>query len=430
MAGIELVCHGSARLLGGVEVEDVLVRGSYAEGGFRPFLSDIDLAILVRRPPDTHPYDACRSLHRRLRMVRLTNPFVRDTWQTIIPEPQWPLLRAFGGLYGAPRWRSLTGRAPLAAGPVEPRIALAAWWNRQHLWTCLAQRQALIGKETVRALPGSLRKARMYARRIANELGAARSATDEADPTLAGAIDELARSAELVRDVLGDGAEYDAAAAGIVVDPTPREEKALDAIERCPWALQLAGIASAEGCLLLLADGTWTSEQSGKALRDLVQVRRDTGVSVQLHRVTAVAMAPWRPPVRILRNRTTGALVPDSPFLLREQLVYEALYAATNLWAAAARRDPLPAIRAHLRSAAELCLFLLTDEPHRDARPVTELLAALGMHDDRLGARLPPIEAAGGSNARTAFAVADAITTKIADLLLERASRPAQERVS
>jgi hypothetical protein len=162
-------------------------------------------------------------------------------------------------------------------------------------------------------------------------------------------------------------------------------------------------------------------------------------------------MAPWRPPVRILRNRTTGALVPDSPFLLREQLVYEALYAATNLWAAAARRDPLPAIRAHMRSAAELCLFLLTDEPQRDARPVTELLAELAQHDDRLGATLSPmtelltepamrderldgtlspIDAAGGSNARSAFAVADAITTRIADLLLERASRPARARVS
>jgi hypothetical protein len=430
LAGVEVMCQGSARLLlSRNDVDDVLVRGSYAEGGFRPFLSDIDLAILVRRPPGTDPFEACRSLHRRLRMVRLTNPCVRDTWQTIIPEPQWPLLRVFGVLYGSPRWRSLSGRASLAAGPVEPRLALAAWWNRQHLWTCLAQQQAQTGKETVRALPGSLRKARAYARRITHELRAERSTSEEDTPTIASAIDELARSAELIRATVGDSGIRQGTGSGSVVEPTPREAKVLAVIEQHPWASHLAGIASSEGFLLLVVDGTWTAEQSRAAMEDVVQARRQTGVSIQLHRVASLSLAPWRPPVRILRNRTTGALVPAVPALLHEQLAYEALYAATNLWAAAAAADPLPAIRAHLRKAIECVLFLLTDVPHRDARPVSDLLDDLRAHDGRLGSLLPTIGADGGSDVRTAFAAGDIITSRIAELLIERAARPAGERV-
>lgn len=430
LGATELLCRGSARLLcAGGEIEDVLVRGSYAEGGFRPFLSDIDLALLVRRPRGTHPYDSCRALHRRLRTVRLTNPFVRDVWQTILPEPQWPLLRAFGALYGAPRWRSLTGRAPMSADPVEPRLALAAWWNRQHLWTCLAQRQALAGKVGVRALPGSLRKAGMYARRIATELGVAHEGTDGGNG-LAAAIDALARSTGLVTGAFASEAGLVMAESNTMVDPTPREARALDSLERFAWAGQLAGIASAEGYLLLLADATWSREQSRRALRDLVQVRAETGVTVQLHRAATMTMAPWRPPVRVLRRRAAGLRLPAAPFLLREQLVYEALFAATNLWAAAGHRDALPAIRAHLLSSAELCLFLLTDEPRREARPLPELVAELGASDAALGEVLSPFDAGSARDVRALFAMADAITTRIADLLSAHLGPSVRERVS
>src|SRR6266545_2936206 len=76
----------SVRLLRTLDsVMAVYVRGSYARGDFRPFISDIDFAIAIRRPPGPG-YETCRALSRRLRLVRMLNPFVRDVWQTIVTE--------------------------------------------------------------------------------------------------------------------------------------------------------------------------------------------------------------------------------------------------------------------------------------------------------------------------------------------------------
>ena len=380
----------SARLLHGVDsVVAVYARGSYGRGDFRPFISDIDFAIAVRHPPGSG-YDTCRALNRRLRLVRVLNPFVRDAWQTIVTEPQWPLVARYGCLFGTEDWRLLAGEEPWpAAAPVDQRLRrlqLAAWWNRQHFWTSTAVRQALRGQTALRALEGSLKKARSFGSRITAGIApgppALHSALWELDRSAAWLVHALALSAAPVR-ILPERPGP--------VAPTARERRALLEIGAA-LDLERDGITviGTEGFLVLVTEREWTSEEYRTGFDALARVYRTTGMLTCLYSQRSFALAPLTRRFRILRagNSITGAAVPAAPLLLREQLLYQSLYLGTNLWVAAGRSNPGKGLERHVADALEACGFFLTGELRRDPRGVREALAEVESLDQELSGRL------------------------------------------
>jgi predicted nucleotidyltransferase len=385
LGAIGAVTRVSTRLLEGVDgIAAVYARGSYARGDFRPFLSDIDFAIAVRAPAG-QGYRSCKELSRRLGLVRATNPFVRDPWQTIVTAPQWPLVARWGRLLGTEDWRLLAGTPPWTEpAPVDPRTELASWWNRQHFWTSTAVRQALRGQTSVRELEASLKKARGFGRRLV---------TPAAGPlTTHGALVELHRSAaRLIREL------------GLVTPwrPSPerlgpptateREHRSLLAIEA---ALDLeqdgATVFAAEGLLYVVSGREWTAEEYRVRLDALAGVQRTTGVLTFLYSPQSFALVPVTRRLRILRRgeMMQGPAGAAQPLLLREQLLYQSLYLGTHLWVAAGRADPGPGLERHVADALEACGYFASGTLSPDARGVRDTLAQVASLDPELGERV------------------------------------------
>jgi Nucleotidyltransferase domain len=387
LAAIRALTRLSATLLGGVDsVAAVYARGSYGRGDFRPFISDIDFAIAVRRPPGS-AYDACRALNRRLRLVRGLNPFVRDAWQTIVTQSQWPLVARYGSLFGTDDWHLLAGEAPWAgaAAPVPERLGLAAWWNRQHFWTTTAMGQALRAQTSLRALEGSLRKARTFAGRISDQPTGA--------PSLHDALLELDRSAARLIDHLQLSSPWPPPGNLELATPTARERRALLQLG-AELDLERDGITvvATDGFLVLITGSDWTAEEYRTGLEALARVYRATGMLAFLYSPRSFALAPLTRRLRVLRagDSSIGAAVPAEPLLLREQLFYQSLYLATHLWVAAGRSDPA-GLERHVANALDACRFFVTGELKRDPLCLREALAQIESLDQGLSHRLRPV---------------------------------------
>ena len=416
MGSIGAVTRLSARLLEGVEgVTAVYVRGSYARGDFRPFLSDIDFAIAVRRPQG-EGYHACRTLRRRLRLVRALNPFVRDPWQTIVSEPQWPLVSRWGRLLGTEEWRLLAGAPPWPApGEVDRRTELAAWWNRQHFWTMTAVRQTLRRQTSLRELEASLKKARSFGRRLL--------APPPGSLSPEGALVELDRSTARVMGELGLATRWRPSPERLgLPTPTERERRALRAIEA---ALDLdqdgASVIAMEGFLYLVSGRAWTAEEYRVRLEALAGVQGATGVVTFLYSAPAFALAPLTRRLRVLRagEMLGGTAGGAEPLLLREQLLYQSLYLGTHLWVAAGRADPGPGLERHVADALEACGFFASGTLSPDARGVRATLAEVASLDPELWER---VRGARGLEARLAAgsAPAPAVLFELGTLAAER----------
>ena len=421
LAAIGGVTGVSTRLLRELDgVAAVYARGSYARDDFRPFISDIDFAIAVGAPPG-EGYERCRRLHRRLALVRSLNPFVRDPWQTIVTASQWPLVGRYGRLFGTEDWRLLTGTPPWGEPePVDPRVELAAWWNRQHFWTATAVRQMLTSRTSVRELESSLKKARRFARRL--ETPAAGPATPQ------GALVELDRSAARLARDLGLPAAWRPSAERLG-PPTAsdRERRALRAIES---ALDLerdgATVLASEGVLYVVSGRALTAEEYRVRLAALAEVRRGTGVLALLYSQAAFALTPLTRRLRVLRagEMMRGPADGADPHLLREQLLYQSLYLGTHLWVAAGRSKPGPGLERHVADALEACGGFAGGARSPDAGGVRDTLARVAPLDPELAERLRKVRGLERPTPSVLFEVGSLAVERLTEHLL-RLGEPA-----
>jgi predicted nucleotidyltransferase len=414
LAAIRGVTRISTRLLGGLDgVVAVYARGSYARGDFRPFLSDIDVAIAVGAPPG-EGYDRCRRLNRRLGLVRMLNPFVRDPWQTIVTAPQWPLVARWGRLIGIEDWRLLAGTPPWTEpAPVDPRTEAAACWNRQHFWTATAVRQALRSQTSVRELEASLKKARHFARRLV---------TPSSGPaTPHAALVELDRSAaRLIRD-LGLAARWRPSPERLgPPTATDRERRALAAIEA---ALDLeqdgATVFATEGVLYIVSGRALSAVEYRTRLDALAEIQRSTGVLAFIYSPASFALAPLTRRIRILRagEMMRGPAEATAPLLLREQLLYQSLYLGTHLWVAAGRAEPGPGLERHVADALEACGYFASGSLSPVARSVRDTLAQVASLDPELGERVRPVRGLEQPTPRVLFEVGTLAVERLTELL-------------
>jgi predicted nucleotidyltransferase len=416
LGAIGAITRVSTRLLEGVDgFAAVYARGSYARGDFRPFLSDVDFAIAVRAPAG-QGYQSCQELSRRLGLVRATNPFVRDPWQTIVTAPQWPLVARWGRLLGTEDWRLLAGTPPWTPPvPVDARTESAAWWNRQHFWTATAVRQALRSQTSVRELEASLKKARHFGRRLV---------TPAAGPaTPHGVLVELDRSAARLVHDLGLAAPWrpspERTGPPTVTD---RELRALRAIEA---VLDLerdgATVLAIESVLYIVSGRAWTAEEYRVRLDALAEIQRSTGVLAFLYSPASFALAPLTRRLRVLRagEMMRGPADAAEPVLLREQLLYQSLYLGTHLWVVAGRAKPGHGLERHVADALEACGYFASGTLSPDARDARATLAQVASLDPELGER---VRRAQGLEARLAVegALTPPLLFELGTLAVER----------
>jgi hypothetical protein len=380
----------------------VYFRGSYGRGDFRPFISDIDLAIAVRQPPPGRGYQICRSLHRRFRLVRLLNPFVRDVWQTIMTEPQWPLATRYGYLFGTEDWRLIAGKEPWsAADPIDERLMLAASWNRQHFWTVLAAQQAQQGQQSLRSLECSLKKAHSFSHQI-ERIDSGRFVTaprqdsenEATSLSLSRALWELTQSAGRLMRKLGlTASRWTAPPVGeALAEPTPREQRALSEIGAViDLDRDIIAVLGVEGLLVLVTGREWSTQDYTSVQELLSRVYQITGVLTFVYSEKSFALAPLWQGLRILRWRngsTTSVAAMARPLLLAEQLLCQALYIGTHIWVAPGRPNPRRSLEAHVVNGLELYAFFLTGVLRRDCRSLWDALAEVASLDPEITGRL------------------------------------------
>jgi len=304
-----------------------------------------------------------------------------------VTEAQWPLVARYGYLFGTDDWRLLAGEEPWpAAAPVDQRLRLAAWWNRQHFWTSTAARQALRGQTSLRALESSLKKARSFGSRISDRIAPGPLALDSALWELDGSAARLVHQLELSPSSIRIPPESPGPVA-----PTAPERRALLEIGAA-FDLERDGITviATDGFLVLVTEQEWTAEEYRMRFEALARVYRTTGMLTFLYSQRSFALAPLTRRFRILRagDSITGAAVPAAPLLLREQLLYQSLYLGTHLWVAAGRSNPGKGLERHVADALEACRFFLTGELRRDPRGLREALGEVESLDQELSGRL------------------------------------------
>ncbi len=402
VAVIRALCVMSCWLLRrSKSVAAVYASGSHDRRNIRLFIRDIDLAIAVHRTPPGLGYEICRALHRRLRLVRLLNPFVRDVWQTILTRAQWPLFERYGYLFGNEDWRRLGGGVPwTGATPVNERLMLAAHWYRQHLWTAVAVDEALKGQRSLRGLDGSLKEARSFAKKLRERIASGSAVPDlyTAPPEESGwcavawSVRELASSADLLMrelDVRPTLARAVLAENGLA-EPAPREARALAGIAEALDLDDLIAVIGTEGFIVLVTDGVWSLLEYARTLKALAGVYRETGVLTFIHTEASFSLAPLRRRLRVLRARQLrpAPQSPVVPFLFREQLLYQSLFIGTNIWIAAGMPEPRVSLEPQVLNALETYAFLLTGELDRDARPLRDALHHVASLDADLRRRV------------------------------------------
>jgi GT2 family glycosyltransferase/predicted nucleotidyltransferase len=387
LAAIQALTRLSTGLLAGVGgVAAIYARGSYARGDFRPFISDIDIALAIKAPAG-QAYAHCRRLGRRLALVRWLNPCLRDRWQTILTAPQWPLVARYGPLLGLESWRLLHGAPPWGEPElvVEPRLEAAAWWNRQRFWTETAIHQALRQQTAIRELPASLKKARQFAARLGTPFAA--------PPSPGAALVDLDRSAaRLIRDHQLNAHWRPAAERLGTAMGSPQQRRALAAVE---LAIDLdrdgATVLATDDWLYLISARELSETEYRLRIAALTEVHRDTGVPVFPCSAAAFALALITRRLGILRagELLRGPANEAEPLLLCEQLLYQSLYLGTHLWVVAGRSTPGPGLERHVAAALEACAYFATGTLWADPPDLPLLLGQFAALDHELSRRLP-----------------------------------------
>jgi len=400
LSAIRLLCFFASSILRGSGfVESVFVRGSYARGNFLPFLSDIDLAIVVQCRPDDNGYEVFTSLHRRLRFVRIVNPFIRDVWQVIVTEREWPLVAKYSYLFGISEWRLLCERQPqLSTRSINQRLLLASYWNRQHYWTNLALQQALRRQNSVRGFPSSLKKAQFYAAKLSGTpiLGAQPEPTShDLFQRLSQSLVDLDRSSELLVHALSlkdakEGPHED----GVEVDEPSEKDLALVREISSLFAVEenFDFIFCTGPFLVIIPNKKWNREEYYHALKALERIYQATGRIGCVYSWAAVSLALFTDPIRVLyasQGESMGKNGSFSTLLLKEQMTYEALYSAINIRVALARLDPVRTLELHAYKIIKALSFFLTGALHRDDPPsLQDGLAQIQSLDPILSSRL------------------------------------------
>lgn len=337
------------RLRSHPSVAQVLIRGSYVEERFRPLLSDIDIVVWLRGAPGL-PFDQLVSFLECFRAARRFDPSLRDEWQFLIGEMEWPLLEHHGGLLEMDRWCDEGGRRPYHRVPrPPPRLQLAHDWRRHDQWVETAIR---FGLPAQHRSPDGVRfaacekKASVLAARLLDREGPSRRR-----PVPRSREEFRGRAATLL-------ALRDECASKVLAElgnpPLPR----LPAVAKQPAdaAILSVGAAVAETfpvqAILWQADvacfvTTETLDESewGALLRCIDECGAGLPKRAVPHAQRAFSLgAPLLP-------RRTVAIVPEDgagpeesmePLLLREQLLSEALFAGAELRVMADR--PAPAV--------------------------------------------------------------------------------------
>jgi predicted nucleotidyltransferase len=381
-AAARALTHATLRRLSAEPgVRAAFARGSHGRGDFVPFASDLDLAVHVRESGRGPTFDAALGLVRALAHVRRWNPLLRDPWQMIVGDTEWPLVERYWSLFQLDDWRDIAGRPPsFTHGPVDEGLALAARWNRQHLWTDSALRHVVtpVGwtGEGALAFAAAEKKALSFAAVLAGGSPPRRRQPPPSEPEEA-----FERAAELVAR-LEASALLVATRAGLAPSdvrslarpPVADDERALVAAlaRRSSRLPPLAGAVLHSGMVSVVTkDATMPPERLVGLLRDLVLVAHETGKRLFLYSPLSFPLAPIYEELRVLdvapattvavgSSATLATPPPPDPLLLREQLFYEALFTGTELRTTAARAASDPGLAYLTRRLARLLAYFET----------------------------------------------------------------------
>ena len=117
-------------------VKQVFIVGSAMRKDFCPFLSDLDLFIILKDHPRHKKLTILEDFLRYYRAVRKLNPFVADFWQSIVFEADVEHYHHFWYFYhDISHWRTLNADKFLVKFPPgETNLLIMANWDRALSW--------------------------------------------------------------------------------------------------------------------------------------------------------------------------------------------------------------------------------------------------------------------------------------------------------
>lgn len=382
-------------------VARAFARGSHGRGDHVPLASDLDLAIVLREPGRRPSFSPVLGVIEALERVRGWNPLVRDSWQLLVGDTEWPLLARHAGVVRLDEWRDVDGRPPdCAADAGDERLALAAQWNRLHLWTDSALRHVTgpaPDADTGAAL--AFAAAEKKALWLAAPLTGMPSPRYRRPPPRTPA--EARRRAAALLAVLEESARRVAARLGLAAPALPPAAMPRDEAERATAAALARALTGdvAPACAVLhsgmiavvLAEPPGTPRRQVELAEALARAAGATGKRLFAYSPLTLALAPIYEPARVLAidagadasraaaDRATGEAERGlpAPLLLREQLLYEALLVGADVRATAARAAGDPGLAYTSKRLARMLVFFTTGDLVRDGNAALE--AARGL---------------------------------------------------
>jgi len=368
-------------------VRAAYARGSHGRGDFMPLTSDLDLAVVLREPNLAPDFAATAGVLAALDRLRRWNPLVRDAWQMLLGDTDWPLVERYPALFQVGEWRGLDGRGPeVHAAEVDERLVLAARWNRLHLWTDSALRHVLAPAAWSSVAALEFAAAEKKAAALAAAL-AGTPAPRRRRPPPADAAQALARTSDLVGR-LEDGASLVAQRAGLAPPAPPFAAAATDdaeralvaALRRAPEAARLHAAVVHSGMVAVVTRDALPAGERATLLRALRPIASELRRRFFVYSPLSFAMAPVCEPVRVVAVAADPAppdeAAPAEPLLLREQLLYESLFACSELRTTAARPAGDPGLAYLTRRFARLLLYLEQGRLERDGAAALAAVAA------------------------------------------------------
>jgi hypothetical protein len=361
------------------------MRGSHGRGDALPLVSDVDLAIIVREDGGGPAWQASVEVLKRLRRAAWLNPLIRDSWQLLAGDTEWHLFQRFWYLFQLHEWRNECGLQPsfVATPPIE-RLAMAASWNRQHMWTEIALRHALSpsGGSSYDAehFAGAEKKALQHANRLTPC-----PAREEQEPHSTREI--LKRAASLLIR-LDDSAAVISSRLNL---PEMARPWCADSEEMCSSSvLQVisrylhiptnfsAVLLNSRGMLLVTQRRLSTSEMAG-LLEPLSALSRTLRKPLFLYSPQTLSFAPIIDSVQVLHAQPSDPCAGryEEPWLLCEQLFFEAIYLGAELRVLADRevRGPGPPLLTF--KLARTLLYFVVGKIVRDRAAVLEQVGNL-----------------------------------------------------
>lgn len=320
-------------------VKAVFLRGSQARGDAVPLVSDVDLAIIVREESEGPSWEASVAVLKRLRRAALFNPLIRDSWQLIAGDTEWRLFQQFWFLFQLDEWKDEQGRKPsFAASPIDARLAMAASWNRQHMWTDIAVRHILSpfagGLRRASAFAAAEKKALQHANRLRPELAPPERQLPPSGHLLkrgAALLTSLDDSAAAISSRLNFPELAQRWWAGTVeVGSSP----ILAAISRYFDVSKLfSAILRNPPRVLLVTQRRLSISELSSLLDRLSALSQTLQVQFFVYSPLTLSLAPIIDEIHVLDAQPCGPLGIrlDEPLLLREQLFFEAVYLGAEL---------------------------------------------------------------------------------------------------